>query len=55
VTNEDSTDIKDVSCSDKPDNKSELAEIIEAWPKLPDAICSAIVAIVRASLTSEQS
>ena len=27
----------------------DLAEVIEMWPKLPDAIRSAIVAIVRAS------
>ncbi|MDT8300835.1 MAG: hypothetical protein RQ760_05065 [Sedimentisphaerales bacterium] len=47
-----------VTSSDKLDNKqnnkptksdSDLAEIIETWPELPDAICSAIVAIVRAS------
>ena len=40
---------KKVTCSDKPDDKpSDLAEVIEAWPELPDAIRSAILTLVRA-------
>ena len=57
VPTDDSTDIKNVSCSDKLDNKlsnkpetnPELTEIIAAWPKLPEAVRLAIVAAVRAS------
>ena len=45
----------EVTCSDKLDNKlsnkpdSDLAEIAEAWPQLPDSIRSAILTLVRAS------
>jgi hypothetical protein len=58
VPKADSPDIKKVTNSDKPDNKlnnkliemdTDLTVVIEAWPTLPSAICSAIVAIVRNS------
>ena len=51
VPTDDSTSTIEVTRSDKPDNKldSDLAEIVTAWPELPDAIRSAIVAIARAS------
>jgi len=57
VPSDDSTSIKNVRCSDKLDNKlsnkpetdPDLTLVIEAWSQLPSAICSAIVAIVRAS------
>ncbi|MHC4424900.1 MAG: hypothetical protein ACYSYV_02250 [Planctomycetota bacterium] len=49
-TTDDSTNTMNVRCSDKQNNKPpmdpDLAEIVAVWPELPDAICSAIVAIV---------
>jgi hypothetical protein len=54
VPTDDSPGTMNVRCSDKLDNKlsnkpDELAEVVKAWPDLPPAIHSAIVAIVRAS------
>ena len=53
VPTDDSTSTNDVRCSDKLDNKPtmdvDLKLVAEAWPELPSAIRSAIVAIVRAS------
>jgi len=57
VPTDDRSGTKKVHSNNKPDNKlsnkpdvdSDLAEIVEAWPELPEAIRSAIVAIVRAS------
>lgn len=51
VPTDDSTNTTNVSNSDKPDNKlsnkpTDLAVVIEASPKLHEAIRSAIVAIV---------
>jgi hypothetical protein len=54
---DDSTNTIEVTRSDKLDNKLsnkpetdlELTLLVEAWPELPEAIRSAIVAIVRAS------
>ena len=53
----DNTNTASVTNSDKQNNKlsnkpivdSDLALVVEAWPELPEAIRSAIVAIVRAS------
>ena len=48
-----SKDTANVQKNNKLDNKlakdSELALVVEAWPGLPEAIRSGIVAIVRAS------
>ena len=58
VPTADSTNTMKVTSSDKLDNKqnnkltkldADLAVVVEAWPELPDAIRSAIVAIVRSS------
>jgi hypothetical protein len=54
---DDSTNTIEVTRSDKLDNKLsnkpetdlELTLLVEVWPELPEAIRSAIVAIVRAS------
>jgi hypothetical protein len=53
---DDRTGTAKVTCSDKLDNKPDvaLAEVVEAWARLPDAIRSAIVAIVRASIDREE-
>jgi hypothetical protein len=57
VPRADSSGIKDVTSSDKLDNKlsdklaptdPELAEVVEAWPSLPQAMRSGFVAMVRA-------
>ena len=54
----DNPDTMKVTSSDKLDNKqnnkliemdTDLAIVVEAWPELPSAIRSAIVAIVRSS------
>jgi len=36
-------------CAAFPSNDAELGQVIEAWPGLPDAIRSGIVAMVKAS------
>jgi hypothetical protein len=62
VSTNDSTNTTNVTSFDKPDNKqnnkpnqihSDLSLITETWPELPDAIRSAIVAIVRAFLEED--
>jgi hypothetical protein len=59
VPTDDSTDTIKVTRSDKLNNKlsnkpDELAEIISTWPKVPDAIRSAILALVRASIGKQE-
>ena len=55
VPTDDSTNTIKETCSDKLNNKlsnkpdADLAEVVQAWPELPSAIRSAIVAIVRTS------
>ncbi len=55
VPADDSTNTANVLNSDKLDNKlsnkpdADLSEVVEAWPQLPEAIRSVIVAAVRAS------
>ena len=46
VTNSDKLDNKQ---NNKPEADRDLAEVIKAWPQIPSAIRSAIVAIVRSS------
>jgi hypothetical protein len=47
-----SSDKLDDKLSDKPE--AELAAVVQAWPKLPDAIRSAILMLVRASAGQEK-
>ena len=58
VPTDDRSSTKKVTCSDKLNNKlsnkpakhdTDLALVLEAWPELPEAIRSAIVAVVRSS------
>ncbi len=57
VPTDDSTNTMNVRCSDKLDNKlsdkpetdPDLTLVVKAWPELPPAIRSAIMAIVRTS------
>ncbi len=60
VPTDDSRSTIEVTRSDKLDNKlsnkpDELAEVVEVWPKLPDAIRSAILTLVRASIDKHES
>jgi len=67
VPSGDSLNTIEERCSDKPDNKlsnkpagelgetdPELTAVVNAWPQLPDAIRSAILALVRASIEQQE-
>jgi hypothetical protein len=56
---DDSTGTKNVSRSDKlsykpTESDADLAEVVQAWPQLPDAIRSAILTLVRASIEKQE-
>jgi hypothetical protein len=51
----DSTGTTNVTDSDKlSDKPADLAAVVQAWPQLPEAIRSGIVAIVRASIGKQK-